>query len=77
MALMTLTGGLPEPSAYMQGGLYRLPGEAGAADRVVTCLKLADDTYAWVDLALAPVDAYTKAEADARFAAIDHAHEGV
>ena len=50
---------LPEANAYSRGTSWFLMGEAGEADRVVICLKQADDTYAWVDLALEPIDAYT------------------
>lgn len=68
--LITRHGDLPDPSPYVMGRIYRIPGGEGEADRLVTCLKQDDDSWAWVDLLVPEIDAYTRQEADDTFALI-------
>ncbi len=57
-ANLTATGGvtpggdtsLPSPSSTHRGKLYRLVGSTGVADELYICMKLADDSYDWVQL---------------------------
>jgi hypothetical protein len=42
---------LPPASSLYRGKTIRIEGASGVADSVYTCIKLADDTYDWVQLA--------------------------
>jgi len=44
-------GSLPTPSSYYRGKMIRVEGGAGVADKLYCCMKKADDTYAWVQIA--------------------------
>ena len=41
---------LPLASASYRGQMFRLLGGEGQPDRIVQCVKLTDETYAWADL---------------------------
>lgn len=44
-------GSLPTASESYRGKILRVEGGAGVADKLYMCMKKADDTYAWVQVA--------------------------
>lgn len=44
-------GSLPTANSVLRGKLLRVEGGEGAADKVYCCMKKADDTYTWVQVA--------------------------
>jgi len=44
-------GSLPDPSVDYRGAMIRVEGGSGVADKLYCCMKKADNTYAWIQVA--------------------------